>query len=135
VLIYLHVNFEEFNLILTFNESSLWHFEVRISDVWFVYKSLFESDLFWWMIWLTKPVQTNRSWIGLIQLSGSILKLHTSLLYIVLGEKQNVKKIIKSEFTAKSTRMTYFFWWDSEVWKWWTLYSPMRPRERICEWQ
>lgn len=35
---------------------------------------------------------------------------------------------------AKSSWMTYYLRWDCEV-HIWTLYYPMKPLERICEWQ
>lgn len=56
----------------------------------------------------------------------------------IVGEKQTMKWIVLNEFIKqwmKSTWMFYYFRRDSEVRIWWSLYYPMMPHERSCEWE
>ncbi len=80
---------------------------------------------------------THLAW-DTLSVSGCIW--NCILPYYIVGENSMWQKNM-TEFTAlmkelaKSTQMTYYFWHDSEVCIGWTLYYPMRPRERIYEWQ
>ncbi len=56
-----------------------------------------------------------------------------------LTKNLNMKRVISPEFPfikqkVKSNRMAHYFHRDYEVHIWWTLYYPIKPWERSCEW-
>lgn len=67
------------------------------------------------------------------------LKSHTSQLYSrwrTICEQNSMSGItLFIKQLAKSLWMTHYFRRDSEICIWWTLFYPMSPQKRICEWQ